>query len=109
MVKTKLFFYFLFLISLSQIFCEVEPEKISIDFSKSLKLTQDSSFNAYFVLEYTEQDLSNKNMVKISTKISNFENPAFIYASFSEKNPSADSRNFYSQSLGKNEIIISIL
>ena len=108
MVKTKFFFHFLFLISLSQIYCQIEPEKISIDFSKSLKLTQDSSFNAYFVLEYTEQDLSNKNMVKISTTISNFENPAFIYASFSEKNPSADSRNFYSQSLGKNEIIINV-
>ena len=110
MSNYKFLFFILFIIFLqSKIQCEVEPEKISIGFSDKRTLYEESSFNAYFVLEYTEQDLSNKNNLVISAKSSSFDNPAFIYTSFTEKNPSADNRAFYSQSIGLNELIINTL
>ena len=109
MSNNKILFILLLIISLQSIAkCEVEPEVISINCSKSLDLTEDTSFNAYFALEYKEQDLLNKGNLIISTRSSSFDNPAFIYASFIEKYPSADNRTFYSQSLGVNELIINV-
>ena len=52
--------------------------------------------------------LSNKNYLVIKAESTSFQNPAFVYTSFTEKNPSADIRTFYSQTLGKNEIILNI-
>ena len=108
MSNNKILFILLLIISLLSIAKCEEPEVISINSSKSLNLTKDISFNAYFALEYTEQDLPNKGNLIISTKSSSFDNPAFIYASFIEKYPSADNRTFYSQSLGVNELIINV-
>ena len=110
MSKNDFFFILLFIISLqlqSIVKCEEDPEVINIDDSKSLTLTEKTSYNAYFALEYTKKELSNYNNIIISTKSSSFDNPAFIYASFSAKNPSADDRTFYSQSLGINELILN--
>lgn len=109
MANFKIIFFILFIISIkSKILKEVEPEPISIDYSKEIILYENSSFNAYFVLEYTKEELSNKNFLIITTKSEVFQNPAFIYASFTEKNPSSGNKTFCSQSIGKNELILNV-
>ena len=109
MSKFKTLFFILFLITLfTKIICDLEPSIISIDYSEEIKLSKDSLFNVYYALQYTEEDLSNKNYLVIKAESTSFQNPAFIYTSFTEKNPSADIRTFYSQTLGKNEIILNI-
>ena len=109
MKKIKKILFVFILISLhSKIICDIEPETIPIDYSKEIILSQDSLFSKYYSIEYTEQDLSDKNFLVITTKSSTYQNPAFIFASFTEKNPSSNNRTFYSQSLGNNEIILNI-
>ena len=109
MSKLNTFLFVILLMALNiNIICEIEPKIISIDYSEEMKLSQDSLFNAYYALEYKEEDLLNNNFLIIKAESLSFQNPAFIYTSFTEKNPSADKRAFYSQSLGKNEIIINI-
>ena len=98
------------LILLQQIIkAEIEPTEIPINFYSSLiELNSENSYNKYFVINYKEEDLINNNYLIISTNNSLYDQNAFIYTSFSEKNPSAENRNYCSQILGKNEIIINI-
>ena len=108
MKNFKLFISILLLfISQSNILCQDEPEKISIGDSKELSLTKDNSFNSFFVLEYTEQDLSNGDILVISSTPDSYLTPGYIYSSFEETKPSADKRQFSSQNLGKNSLFIS--
>ena len=100
-------FILLLFISQSCILCQVEPEKISIGDTKELSLTKENSFNSFFYLEYTEQDLSNGNILVISSTPNSYLTPGFIYTSFEEANPSANNRQFSSQNLGKNNLFIS--
>ncbi len=83
---------------------EVEPEAIKIEYSTSLKINGDK----YYVINYSESDLNNKNYLTIRTNSNEYNTAGFIYASFTEKNPSADKRNYSSQSLDKNEVIINV-
>ena len=108
MVNFKLLISLLLLfISQSYILCQVEPEKISIGDTKELSLTKENSFNSFFYLEYTEQDLSNGDILVISSTPDSYLTPGYIYTSFEEANPSADKRQFTSQNLGKNNLFIS--
>ena len=112
--NSKLYPFLLFLLSilLSQSLSkielnEVEPEQISINYSSSFSLNSLNSFNKYFVIIYSDTDLKDINYITISSLSEKYDNPGFIYTSFTEKNPSADNRQYLSQNLGKNEIIIN--
>ena len=89
---------------------EIEPIKIPINsYNDSIELTADNSLSKYFVIEYDENDLNNKNYLTIYTYTNSLYNKnAFIYVSFNEKNPSADKRDYVSQILEKNEVIINV-
>ena len=89
---------------------EVEPIKIPINsYNDLIELTTDNSLNNYFVIEYEENDIKNNNYLTIYTyTYSLYDKNAFIYVSFTEKNPSADKRDYVSQLLEKNEIIINV-
>ena len=67
MSNNKILFILLLIISLQSIAkCEVEPEVISINCSKSLDLTEDTSFNAYFALdEEIYHDIANMYHVNL--------------------------------------------
>ena len=97
----------LLFISQSYIMCQVDPEKISIGDQKEITLNKDNSFNSFFFLEYTEQDLSSGDILVISSTPDSYLTPGYIYTSFEETNPSADKRQFSSQNLGKNSLFIS--
>ena len=103
------FWYILFALIVLQtnIICEVETESISIGQSKQLKLNAENSFNAFFDLKCSDEDLSSGNILVISSKPNSYLSPGYIYTSFENKNPSADSREFSSQLLGKNNIYIN--
>ena len=109
MSKIKgLLILFLFKLSFSIINSEYEPTEIPINYYfTSVELNSKNSFNQYFVINYKEEDLDNKNYLTISTYNSIYDKNAFIYTSFTEKNPSADNRDYTSQILGKNEVIIN--
>ena len=103
--NSKNFVLLLFLISLQQLIkAEVEPESIKIGDSKELNINGDK----YLVLDYTDEELANKNYVLIRAKSSIYNSPGLLYISFTEKNPSPDKRDYSSQSLEKNEIIINV-
>ena len=88
---------------------EIEPIEIPINSHiSSYDLNSENEYNKYFIINYTEDDLSGKNYLIISTYNSSYDKNAFIYTSFTEKNPSADKRDYLSQILGKNEIIINV-
>ena len=89
---------------------EVEPIKIPINsYNDLIELTTDNSLNNYFVIEYEENDIKNNNYLTIYTYTNSlYDKNAFIYVSFTEKNPSADKRDYVSQLLEKNEIIINV-
>ena len=88
---------------------EIEPIEIPINSHiSSYDLNSENEYNKYFIINYTEEDLSSKNYLIISTYNSSYDKNAFIYTSFTEKNPSADKRDYLSQILGKNEIIINV-
>ena len=96
--NSKNFVLLLFLISLQQLVkAEVEPESIKIGDSKELNINGDK----YFVLDYTDEELANKNYVVIRAKSSKYNSPGLLYISFTEKNPSPDKRDYSSQSLEK--------
>ena len=108
MTNFKFFISLLFLTILQvNIFCQIEPEIINLGDSKTLSLTKDNSFNAYFYLEYSEQDFVNGNILVISTTPDIYLSPAYIYTSFDQKNPSSSDRQFSSQDLGKNNLFIN--
>ena len=105
-LNCSIFFIFLFFLQ-TNILCQEEPTKISIDFSDEFEL-KDNAFNKYFDLEYNEEDLAEGDILVISTNSENYLSPGYIYASFQEKNPSPDSGQFSSQLLGKNNLYINI-
>ena len=107
---SKLYFFIslLFLINLqANIFCEDEPEKITINFNDTITLDSENSFTKSYILEFSEEQLEEGSILEISTDPSNYAIPAYIYCSFSNEKPSADSREFSSQTLGKNIIYIN--
>ena len=111
MLKIKFFIIqHIFLLILSLINTQnIEPIKIQIDsFKDSIELNSDNSFNKYFLIEYKEEDLNNKNYLTIYTYNSIYDKNAFIYVSFTEQNPSPEKRDYVSQILEKNEIIINV-
>ena len=110
MPKIRSFLSIFVLILIQQIIkAEIEPTEIPINFYSSLiELNSENSYNKYFVINYKEEDLINNNYLIISTNNTQYDQNAFIYTSFTEKNPSAENRNYCSQILGKNEIIINI-
>ena len=100
--------YFIFLTFLQIIvLCEDEPQKIQFGFSDTLELSKDKSFNKFFNLEYTEEELIEGSILVISSTSEDFLSPGYLYASFEAKNPSPDSRQFSSQLLGKNNLYIN--
>ena len=108
MSKFQFFIYFLFLIIFqANIFCQDEPEKVSINFNDTLTLDSENSFNKFYVLEFSEEELEEGSIIEISTTPTNYAIPAYIYCSFENENPSADSREFTSQTLGKNIVFIN--
>lgn len=111
MSKIKFFIIqHIFLLILSLVNTQnIEPIKIQIDsFKDSIELNSDNSFNKYFLIEYKEEDLNNKNYLTIYTYNSIYDKNAFIYVSFTEQNPSPVKRDYVSQILEKNEIIINV-
>ena len=109
MSKLNFRIFFIFFIFLkANILCEEEPIKISINFSDEFELNKDNSFNKYFNLEYKEEDLEKGDILFISSNSDNYLTPGYIYASFEEKKPTPDSRQFSSQLLGKNNLYINI-
>ena len=86
---------------------ETEPISIPIKYSSTFTLSESNSFNKYFVINYSESDISSANYLIISANTKSYSLPGFIYFSFSEKNPSSEKRDYLSQHLGKNEIIIN--
>ena len=94
-------------LSFALIQSEIEPDSIPMEHKETITLSEENSFNKYYVINYSEADLENENYLLISTQSTSYSKPGFIYVSFSEKNPSADKRDYLSQNLGKNEIIIS--
>ena len=111
LLKTKnIFLLFIFLGLSSIIKAEIEPTEISIDspYKDNIELNEENSFNKYFVINIKEDILINQKYLIISTDNSIYNKNAFIYTSFTEKNPSADKRDYSSQYLTKNEIIINV-
>ena len=107
MSKLKFFIYLVYLISLqASVFCKIEPKKISIGSTEQFELNQENSFNQYFILEYDINTINGEYLI-ISTIPEDYLIPGYIYASFEEQNPSADSNLFSSQILGKNNIYIN--
>ena len=108
MSKLNFFIYFIFIIFFQiNILCEEDPTKIQLGFSDTLKLTKENSFNNFFNLEYTEEELTENSILVISSNSEEFLSPGYIYASFDTKNPSPDLRQFSSQLLGKNNLYIN--
>ena len=93
------------LISLQNlIISQTEPESITINYSGSFTLNGDK----FFVINYSDSDLTNINYITITSQSTTYNTPGFIYISFTQKNPSANDRKYASQSLGKNEVIINV-
>ena len=80
---------------------QVDPTPIPINHSDEV------TDEKYFVVNYSEDDLKDINYVIISTKVNNINYPGFIYVSLTEKNPSPEKRDYTSQNLGKNEVIMN--
>ena len=97
MSKIKFFIiqhFFLLILSLVNT-QNIEPIKIQIDsFKDSIELNSDNSFDEYFLIEYKEEDLNNKNYLTIYTYNSIYDKNAFIYVSFTEQNPSPEKRDY---------------
>ena len=105
MPRIKNLILFLFILSLKNLIkAQEEPESISIDYSSLLDINGDK----YFVINYSNSDLENINYLTITSQSIEYNNPGFIYISFTQENPSADDRIYSSQSLGKNEVIINV-
>ena len=86
------------------IITQSQPESIPINYSNSFNLNGDK----YFIINYSESDLTNVNFITITSKSSSYDTPGFIYISFTQINPSANNKTYSSQSLGKNEVIINV-
>ena len=98
-------FTLLLIISLQNlIITQTEPESIPINYSKSFNLNGDK----YFIINYSDSDLTDVQYLTITSKSSLYDTPGFIYISFTQINPSANNRTYSSQSLGKNEVIINV-
>ena len=107
-IRTLLYIFVVIFLQ-AKIKAEIEPTEIPINsYISSIKLNSENSYSRYFVINYKEEDLINTNYLIISTNNTIYDQNAFIYISFNEKNPSAENRNYFSQTLGKNEIIINI-
>lgn len=99
MLKIRNIISLLLILSLQNLInAQTEPESISIDYSSIINVSGDK----YFVINYSASDLSDVNYLTITSQAMEYNNPGFIYISFTQKNPSADDRTYLSQSLGKN-------
>ena len=108
MSKFNFYFYFILTIFLTtNIFCQVEPTKISIGFTDTFKLSKENSFSNFYDLEFTEEELVEGSILVISANSEDNLSPGYIYASLETKNPSPDARQFSSQTLGKNNLFIN--
>ena len=114
MSKKKNILNIIIIIGLIQLFTslitqEIEPKQLPIDYSGTIEINEENNFNKYFFIQYKEDDLKDNNYLIISTFNSIYDKNAFIYISFNEKNPSPDKRDYASQYLEKNEVIINTL
>ena len=85
---------------------QIEPTEIPINYEDTEP--QDLSEDKYFVIKYSESDIKDINYLTVTSKVDKeIYAPGFIYISFTEKNPSVEKRDYFSQVLGKNEVIIN--
>ena len=99
------------LLILINIQCLIKAQSDPIEIPLNYEETefQDLYQDKYFVIKYKDSDLKDINYLTFTSKVENdIYSPGFIYISLTEKFPRVDKKDYFSQVLGKNEVIINV-
>ena len=99
------------LLILINIQCLIKAQSDPIEIPLNYEETefQDLYQDKYFVIKYKDDDLKDINYLTFTSKVENdIYSPGFIYISLTEKFPRVDKKDYFSQVLGKNEVIINV-